>query len=90
MNNLYLLLAQRGADSAGNQWLGEHPMVLGGIFLAIGLVAGGWGIVELKSGVASDKRGRKVEGGAGKALAIVRIVVGAGACLFGLYKMVAG
>ena len=83
------LLAQR-RNEAANKWLEENPLVLGGIFLLLGLAIGGWGVKELMDGVAVDKRGRQVEGGMGQTLAIIRIVAGAGCLLFGLYKMFAG
>lgn len=87
MRSLYLL-AERNEEI--NQWLGEHPMVLGLIFLAIGAAVGGWGLHELSTGVAHDKRGNELSGNTAKALAIVRIVAGAGCILFALYKMLAG
>jgi len=60
------------------------------VFLVIGLVVGGRGLYECRSGVAHGKYGGKVEGTQGKVLAIVRMVIGAGCILFALYKMVAG
>jgi len=71
-------------------WVGFAPMVLGLIFLLIGAALGGWGLYELSTGVAYSKRGKEITGGTAKALAIVRIVAGAGCILFALYKMVAG
>ncbi|GAB4145689.1 MAG: hypothetical protein Tsb009_17940 [Planctomycetaceae bacterium] len=85
-----LILFARRNNEEVNNWLGQHPLVLGLIFLVIGLVVGGWGLFELKSGVAHDKRGREMSGGAAKAMAIIRIVAGSGCLLFGLYKMIAG
>ena len=83
-----LLLADRNDEI--NEWLGQHPMVLGLIFLAIGLVVGGWGLYELSTGVAHSKRGKEVTGDTAKMLAIVRIVAGAGCLLFALYKILLG
>ena len=77
-------------NDAANQWLAEHPMALGLIFLAIGLVIGGWGVFELMTGVSRGKRGNVVDGASGKMLSIVRIVAGAGCILFALYKMFVG
>ena len=74
-------------NEALNKWLGEHPMVLGGIFLLIGLAVGGWGVSELMAGVSYDKKGRPMEGGAGKAVSLIRVVAGAGCLIFGAYKM---
>lgn len=86
-----LLFAQRGGSTDGiNKWLGEHPAVIGLIALAIGAVALIWGIVELRSGVATDKRGKDHTGATAKALAITRIVIGSIICLFGLYKIIVG
>jgi len=65
-------------------------MVLGAIFLVLGLVIGLWGVYELSQGVSRDKYGNRVEGSMGKLLAIVRIVAGVGCCGFALYKMAFG
>lgn len=86
----YLLLARRGSDSEINQWLDQNPLVLGLIALAIGALIGFWGVYELYRGVALDKRGRELTGGQAVALAVIRIVAGFAACLFGIYKMLAG
>lgn len=82
------LLAQRNEEI--NSWLGEHPVVLGLIFLVIGAVVGGWGLNELRTGVAYSKRGKELSGDTAKAMAIVRIVAGAGCILFALYKIFLG
>lgn len=73
-----------------NKWLGEHPLIVGLIFLLIGLAAGGWGLYELLTGVAYNKRGGEVKGSMAKVLAIVRIVAGAGCILFAMYKILIG
>ncbi|MFQ5731227.1 MAG: hypothetical protein ACE5KM_04635 [Planctomycetaceae bacterium] len=83
------IFARRGNEAA-NKWLGEHPMVLGGGFLVLGVVILGWGIYEIRSGVAHTKRGKKLSGGSAKAMAIIRIVTGSGCILFALFKMIAG
>ncbi len=83
-----ILLAQRNKEI--NSWLDQHPLVLGGIFLAIGAVVGGWGLYEIKTGTAHSKRGKELKGTEAKALAIVRIVAGAGCVLFGAYKALFG
>jgi len=83
-----LLLAERNEEI--NQWLDQHPLVLGLIFLVIGLAVGGWGLHELSTGVAHSKRGKEVTGDTAKLLAIVRIVAGAGCLLFALYKILLG
>ncbi len=84
-----LIFARRGNEAA-NQWLAQHPMVLGLVFLLLGLLVGGWGLFELLSGVAHTKRGKTLSGGQAKAMAIIRIVAGAGCILFALYKLIAG
>ena len=86
--NLLALLADASDDI--NRWLEENPLVLGLIFILIGLAVGGWGIYELRKGVSYDKRGREVSGGMGKTLAIIRLVVGGGCIVFGLFRMLAG
>ena len=83
-----MLFADRNEEI--NQWLDQHPLVLGLCAIALGAVIGGWGLYELKSGTSYDKKGRKLEGGAGKAASIIRIVFGAAIILFGLYKMIGG
>ena len=59
--NVFMLLAQRGADSPANKWLAEHPLVLGLIALAIGAALAGSGVYGLRKGVAHDKYGNEVK-----------------------------
>lgn len=73
-----------------NKWLAENPLVLGLMFLLIGVVVGGWGLYELQSGVSYSKRGKALTGDTARILAIVRIVGGALCILFALYKLVVG
>jgi hypothetical protein len=89
MNRLSLL-AQRGADSPANKWLKENPLILGLLFLAIGAVLAGSGFYELRKGVAHDKYGNEIKGGLGRFTSLIRIVAGAAAGVFGVYKMIAG
>jgi hypothetical protein len=89
MNGL-ILLAQRGADSPANKWLKENPLILGVLFLAIGAVLAGSGYYELRKGVAHDKYGNEIKGGLGRFTSLIRIVAGAAAAVFGVYKMIAG
>ncbi|NOY41521.1 MAG: hypothetical protein GXP26_06760 [Planctomycetes bacterium] len=86
----FVVLAQRGADSPANQWLNEHPHVLGLIALLIGAALAGSGVYELRKGIAHDKFGNEIRGGMGKVASIFRVVFGVAACGFGLYKIVAG
>lgn len=90
MNTAIFLLAQRGADSPGNKWLGENPIVLGAIFLAIGGALAVSGAYALRKGVTQDKYGNEYRGGEGRFIAIVRLVGGVSACAFAIYKLVAG
>lgn len=85
-----LFLAQRGADSPVNVWFRENPLVLGLLAIFLGVVIGGYGVFELITGAARDKFGNKHEGVRGSLLAIIRIVAGAAACLFGMYKIIFG
>ena len=89
MNKLSLL-AQRGADSPANKWLSENPLVLGLLALLIGAVLAGSGVYELRKGVSRDKYGNEIKGGLGKFTSILRIGFGGAACMFGVYKMIAG
>ena len=84
------LLAQRGADSPANKWLNENPLILGLIAFVIGAVLAGSGAYELQKGVAHDKYGNEIKGGLGAFTSVIRIVAGAAACVFGVYKMIAG
>jgi uncharacterized membrane protein len=90
MSDSLLLLAQRGANSPVNRWLAEHPIVLGLIFLAIGLVLLLSGLYELRKGVAHDKYGNEFEGGTAMFMSVIRIVGGLVACGFAIYKMING
>ncbi len=83
----FLIVAQR---SAANSWLDDNPLVLGLIFLALGGVLMWSGIRELKTGVAKDKYGNDITGGLGKAISLIRVVIGAGLCIFAVYKAVTG
>jgi hypothetical protein len=90
MKSLLPMLAQRGANSPINKWLAENPLVLGLISLALGGGILAYGLYELKSGVSRDKRGRQIQGGAGRAMTYLRIGFGAVIILFGLFKMLLG
>ncbi len=87
MTQLHLLLAR---NEELNKWLGEHPMVLGGIFVALGLALGGSGIYESRTGVTRDKYGNVVTGAWGKMLTNIRILGGIACIAFGVYKLIIG
>ena len=89
MTQLLTILAQ-GRNEGANQWLDEHPIVLGSIALVLGLVLLGFGIAGLKKGTTADKRGKELSGGSAQAMSILRLVAGVVCTGFGLYKMVAG
>lgn len=65
-------------------------MVLGLIFLTIGVVLLASGIYSLTKGVTTDKRGNELSGGAAQAMSIIRLVGGVLCVGFALYKMLAG
>lgn len=87
MRPSFFILAR---NEAINQWLNENPLVLGFIAIGLGVLIGGWGIYELSTGVATSKWGTKFSGSTASLLSGVRILVGVGAILFGVYKMIAG
>jgi len=68
--SLFQTCARRGNEAA-NKWLSEHPMVLGIIFFVLGAAILGWGIYEIRTGVAHGKRGKQMTGGTAKAMAVV-------------------
>lgn len=73
-----------------NKWLEEHPAVLGGGAIAIGLVLLGFGVVALLTGRSTGKYGHKMQGPMAYAHGGIMAAFGALCILFGLYKMVAG
>ena len=90
MKTSFDLFARRGADSPINKWLGENPIILGLIFLALGGVLAFSGVYELRKGVARDKYGNEIRGGMGKTVAMIRVIAGVLLCGFAIYKMVGG
>lgn len=64
-------------------------MVLGGGMPAIGLVLLASGVYELRTGVSRGKYGEELKGSWGTFNSVLRIIGGAAACVFGLYKMLA-
>ncbi len=86
----YELLPVFARNEAANKWLEEHPLVLGGGAIALGIVLTYFGVTALKTGRTKDKWGREMEGGSAMAMGVIRLVAGVGAILFGLYKSIAG
>ena len=82
------LLADAKADI--NQWLTKNPMMLGGIFAALGAVAVISGILSLVIPRFGDQDGRTLDEKIRPFKALVRIVFGIGFMGFGFYKMVMG
>lgn len=73
-----------------NKWLAENPVVLGGIFLVIGLVVAGFGVVALLTGTSHGKYGGQITGPMAYLHGGVMAFFGGGFALFGLYKLVVG
>lgn len=77
-------------NEALNKWLGENPLVLGGIAVAIGLVLVGLGASALMTGKATGKYGQQMEGNTAKMMGFVWAGFGSAAVLFGLFKIATG
>ena len=73
-----------------NSWLAEHPLVLGGGAVLLGLVLVGLGVLALVTGRAPTKRGRDLEGGNARAMASVWLGFGALCLLFGAFQIISG
>ena len=73
-----------------NKWLAEHPLVLGGLFLVLGLVLLGFGIKELLTGKSRTKWGTEIQGGMAAFAGVIRVVGGIGCIGFGAYKLIEG
>jgi hypothetical protein len=94
MSTLLITLARIGGPSDKNSeinvFLRENPLILGLVFLALGLVLGLWGLHELRQGVAHDKYGNEMRGAFGSFASILRIIAGIGLTIFALYKIFQG
>ncbi|HEY7311634.1 MAG TPA: hypothetical protein VH643_19880 [Gemmataceae bacterium] len=77
-------------NEAANNWLADHPAVLGAGAVVLGLILVGLGVWSLVTGQAPTKRGPDLEGGNAKAMAFVWLGFGALCLLFGFFKIVSG
>jgi len=73
-----------------NKWLAEHPLVLGGLFLVLGLALLGFGINDLVTGKSRTKWGAEIQGGMATLSGVVRVIGGMGSIVFGAYKLIEG
>lgn len=73
-----------------NKWLSENPLVLGGIFLVLGLVLLGFGLNDVITGKARSKWGREVQGGMARFTGAIRLVAGVGCAGFGAFHLIKG
>jgi len=60
-------------NEEANKWLSEHPAVLGGGALLIGLILVGVGIPAIISGKATGKYGHEMKGGMARTSGPARI-----------------
>jgi hypothetical protein len=73
-----------------NQWLNEHPAVLGSGAMLIGGVLLAFGVKALLTGRSRSKWGHEMEGPTAYLHGAVLAGFGGLAILFGLYKLVSG
>jgi hypothetical protein len=79
-----------GKYEEANNWLSDHPLVLGGFAAVLGLMLVGLGVWSLLTGQAPTKKRPDLEGGNGKVMALVWLGFGVLCLLFGLFKIVSG
>lgn len=77
-------------NEAANQWLEEHPGVLGSGAIVLGLILVGLGLSALITGQARSKRGHELKGGNARLLGVVWLIFGGVCMLFGAYKIITG
>jgi hypothetical protein len=75
---------------ATNNWLADHPVILGAGAVVLGLVLVGLGVWSLLAGRAPTRRGPDLEGGTARAMAFVWLGFGGLCLLFGFFKIVSG
>jgi hypothetical protein len=75
---------------AENNWLTNHPVILGCGAVVLGLILVGLGVRSLLTGQSPTKRGPDLEGGNAKAMGFVWLGFGALCLLFGCFKIVSG
>lgn len=85
----FLLLLANAKDDF-NQYLDENPAVLGALALVLGLMVASWGTISLITGKTRDNYGSNMEGAWVSVVAIIRIICGSAAVVFGIYKIVFG
>jgi hypothetical protein len=73
-----------------NNWLADHPLILGAGAVVLGLILVSLGVWSLIRGQAPTKRGPDLEGGNAKAMGFVWLGFGAICLLFGFFKIVSG
>ena len=73
-----------------NQWLEEHPAVLGGGAMILGLGLLGFGVAALMTGRSTGKYGRKMEGPMAYMHGAIMAGFGGICILFGLFKIATG
>jgi len=73
-----------------NKFLSENPLILGGIFLVIGLLLLGYGLKDIATGRSRGKWGVKFQGPMATIVGLLRVIGGAGSILFGAYKLIEG
>lgn len=71
-----------------NAWLEEHPAVLSGMFVVLGLVLLGYGLKALFTGRSRSKRGKELEGPMAYFHGAIMALFGAGCLAFAVAKIV--
>jgi hypothetical protein len=80
---MYLL----ARNEAINAWLEEHPAVLGGMFIVLGLVLLSFGLKTLFTGRSRSKRGQEIEGPMAYLQGAMLTIFGAGCLAFAIFRL---